>query len=125
RPGIDRAERAEVLLESCDVELPDTVCDRQVLEPVLAEIAQGDAVWQVAGDERARRIGQQHLAAVSGRGDPRRTMDVEADVVVTAESALAGMEAHPHADDRRLRPRHRGEPTLRLGGCRDRIECGA
>src|SRR4029078_12564653 len=89
-PGIDRAERAELLLESCDVELPDPVCDRQVLEPVLAEIAQGHAGGGVAGDGRARRVGQQPLSAVSGRGDPRRTMDVEADVVVAAESPLAG-----------------------------------
>jgi hypothetical protein len=35
------------------------------------------------------------------------------------------VEAHPYAEDRRLRPRHLGETTLRLGSYTDRIEGGA
>jgi len=49
-------------------------------------------------------------------------MDVEADVVVAAESSLAGVETHPHSDRGRLRSRNRSQPALRLGSCGDRIE---
>ena len=37
--------------------LPDPFRGREILEPMLAEIAQGDALRQVAGDERGYRVG--------------------------------------------------------------------
>src|SRR5439155_21215623 len=80
------------------------------------------ALRQVAGRQGAGPLGPTPRAAVSGGGDPRRTMDVEADVVVAAESPFAGVETHPHADRRRLRPRSRSEPALCLGSGGDPIE---
>ena len=56
-PRIDGAERVELLLEAGDVELLDPLRGREILEPMLAEIAEGDAIWHVARDERGCRFG--------------------------------------------------------------------
>ena len=58
---------------------------------------------------------------MGGSRDPRRTIDVEADIVVRADDRLARMKSHPDAD----RPDVRGpglgrEGALRVGCGRDR-----
>jgi hypothetical protein len=50
---------------------------------------------------------------VGCRGDPRRTVDVEADIVVAASDALAGVEAHPDLHRLATRPGRGREGALR------------
>jgi hypothetical protein len=51
---------------------------------VLAQLQHTDAVGLVAGDQRSRRLREQHLAAVTGRANPGSTCDVEAEVSLVA-----------------------------------------
>ena len=67
----DRLQRREGLL----AELVDPDRLVEVLDAVLAEVADGVAVEQVAG-----RLREHDLAAVAGRRDPRAEVDVVADV---------------------------------------------
>ena len=79
RPAIERADRRELGPFALDHQLADPL-RAEVLEAVLAEPAQRDAGRQLVGHERRRRLGQENLAAVPGRGDPRRAVDVGSDV---------------------------------------------
>ena len=49
-------------------------------------------------DELPRRRGDEHLAAVARRRDPRRPMDVRADVTLLALQRRARVHPHPHPD---------------------------
>ena len=72
----------------------------KVFEPVFAEVAQA-----VSADQVGRRPRDQHLAAVTDRGDARGAMDVEPDVALVGHVWLAGVQAHPHQDrSRRQEP---------------------
>ena len=64
---VQRLERRELVV----AELVDPLRRAQVLEPVLAEVAQLGGL-----DERGRRRRNEHLPAVTGGGDPRRAVDV-------------------------------------------------
>ncbi|HEX2027190.1 MAG TPA: hypothetical protein VHF25_04245 [Nitriliruptorales bacterium] len=51
-----------------------------------------------------------------GSGDARRPVDVQPDVVVTTEPALAGVQPHPDSDRSCLGPRLGGQSPLDLHG---------
>ena len=55
----------------------------------------------VGCDEGPRRVRDEDLAAMPGRGDPGRAMDVDPDVVVAAQPTLAGVQPHPDAHGQR------------------------
>jgi hypothetical protein len=55
-------------------------------------------VRQLPVDKRARRLRNEHLAAVTGGGDPRRQVDVLADIALPANVRPPRVHAHPHAD---------------------------
>jgi hypothetical protein len=85
---------------------------------VLAEVAQ-----PVEPDELARRLRDQHLAAVADRRDPRRAVDVEPHITLVGDDRLAGVEAHPHADRpllERSLPLTRGIERIRGASERDK-----
>ena len=67
-------------------------------------------------DEPAGGVGQDHLPAVGRVGDPGRPVHVDAGIVVPAQDALAGVEAHPDPDRGTRRPVVGGE--VPLGGDR-------
>ena len=54
RPGVERSQWREIVREAVDDELGEALGGAQVLQSVLAEIAEGDAVGQGPGDEAAR-----------------------------------------------------------------------
>ena len=81
-------------------------------EPEVAERDLRDALRHRAGDERSGRRGEQHLAAVTGRADPRGAVDVDPDVPLLAHDRLAGVHAHPHAELLAVRPAVRRERAL-------------
>ena len=76
---VERPDRREVGRQAVDGELGDPLRP-QVLQPVRAERPEREARRQPSVDERRRRLGQQDLAAVAGRPDPRGAVDVVADV---------------------------------------------
>jgi hypothetical protein len=60
---------------------------------------------------------------MTGRGDTRCTVDVEAHVIVATDNALAAVKAHPHVDGSTLRPCRVLERTLTGDGGRDGRRC--
>src|SRR5581483_7234180 len=93
-------ERRELVVS----ELVDALRRGEILEAVLAEIAEAVRRNEVVG-----RLREQHLAAVTGRGDASGSMDVDPDVALVRRGRLAGVETHPDLH----RPRR--ERRLRLG----------
>ena len=72
-------------------------------------------------DERARRVREQHVAAVPRGAEPGGADDVEAEVPLAADRRLAGVQPHPHEDGAAVRPVVRGVGALHLDGRLDRV----
>ena len=84
----------------------------QRAQPVGAEVDRAPiGAAQLVGDQVAGRLGDEDLAAVAGRADPRGAVDVEPDVALRGAPRLAGVEPHPVA--------HR-DPVGPLAGRRSR-----
>ena len=71
-------------------------------------------------DQGARRVGEEHLAAVPDAGDAAGAVNMESDVALGAEAGIAGVHAHPDPDLGVVRPRLAGERALGGQGGRDR-----
>jgi hypothetical protein len=112
--GVEGPQRREV----ASAELEQALRSGQILQPVLAEIAEGDI-----SDEATGRLGEDDLSPVSGAGDSRRAVDVDADVALLGHDRLAGVEAHANADrpgpERVVGLNRRGNGA---GGSRERDE---
>ncbi len=83
----------------------------EVLEPVVAEVAKGEAV-EGLGEQVARRLREKNLCAVCRARHAGSPVHVEADVAVDGTCRLAGVEPHADADDLAVRPRMRSERSL-------------
>ena len=81
---MERPERWKVLRS----ELVEALRRRQVLEAVLAEVAQLNG----RVEQPSRRLRDQNLPAVPGAHDPRRTVDVEADIPLFRHDRLARVD---------------------------------
>ena len=115
-PGVERAQRREVAGQAIDHELGQALGRAQVLQPMVPEVAEGDAVRQRPGDERPGRVAEQHLAAVRGRGDPRGLVDgVPDDVRRRRDSISPVWRPIRTRIGRAVRPRFRGDRPLRVG----------
>ena len=92
-----RAQRREVRGQLADDELEELLGAVEVLEPVLAEVPERDAVRQIV----ARPAHAWRSRAAPGRRgrppDPRGAVHVQADVVVAADAA-SPCAAHAHPD---------------------------
>ena len=114
QPGArERARRRELRGEVVEDELVEALGLGKVLEPVLAQ--RPDARPR---HERAGRLREQDLAAVSRVGDPRRAMDVEPDVRAARTARVPAVDAHPDAHVDPFGPRvlaraRVGRPQLR------------
>ena len=96
--GLERLRRREHRWQAVDHQLPQVLGSREILEPMLAEVREAHPGRQTAHREPLRGCRQQHLSAMPRCGHPSRAMDIETDVVVAAQHALAGMESHPNPD---------------------------
>ena len=123
-PRIERADGREVARETVDLELPDPLGRRQVLEPVLGQVANGQTVRERLRDERPGRVREEDLTAVPGSRDPGRPMDVHPNVAVTAQASRPGVQSHPNPYGYATGPRVRRERPLSVGGRPDRVESG-
>jgi len=81
-----------------------------------------DAQWRAKlfGDQVAGRLRDENLAAVTGRADACRAMDVQPDVALRRPHRLAGMQAHPVEDRDPIGPGVTGNRQLPVHGRKDR-----
>ena len=122
--AMQRLQRRELAREAVDDQLVQLDRLEHVLEPVRTEVDELDAV-----EQRPRRPGDKDLPAMPGGHDPRRAMDVHADVVRRDGERLAGVDPDPDPDldaGRPARPRERqlsvgrrGDRVLRSGECHE------
>ena len=92
----NRQVRPVQALQSREVvvaELVDPLWRGQILEPVLAQVAQA-----VRAHERGRGGRDQHLPAVAAGSDPGRAVDVDTDVPLVGDVRRPGMDPDPHPD---------------------------
>ncbi len=88
--GVERAKGREVPV----AELEQTLRMDEILQPMLAEIANGC----VCIEEPSRRLGEDDLASVGRRCDASSAVDVHAHVALVRHERLAGVEADADAD---------------------------
>ena len=118
RLPVERADGREVGRHACHDQLRQAFRP-EVLEAVLAEVADRHVRGQRRRDQRAGRLGDQDLAAVARGGDARGPVDLERRVVpARGWGRLARVEPHPDADLGVGRPRMRRERALRRDGRR-------
>ena len=113
---VGRARRREVAGEARRGHLVEA--DRRVegAQPVGAQVDHADARAGFVGDQVARRAGDEDLAAVAGRADARRTVDIQPDVALGGRLRLTGVEAHPVPQRQPVRPRVGGQRELPFHG---------
>ena len=116
RPVLERCERRKLALEAFRHELEDPLRPAQVLQPMLAEIAEGELLWEIVLDELSRRLRDEHLAAVACRGNAGAAVDVHSDVALVGSQRLArcGCPCAPGSGLRRERAAHPLRRRLRL-----------
>jgi hypothetical protein len=109
-----RVQRGEVGRKALDLELVEPLRAGHVLQHVLAQVANLDAVVE----ERSRRIRQEHLAAVGRCHHACGLMDVEPNVGPVDRPRFARVQADAYPDLVPVRPNVGRESTLRLLGSR-------
>ncbi len=77
-------------------ELEDVLAVAQILQAVLAEIAEGDVLGQVVADHLLGGEGEEDLAAVAGGHEAGGAVEGGAEVVAAAGVGRAGVDAHAH-----------------------------
>ena len=125
RLDVDGPDRWEVRGQTVDRQLVQPIRLDEPAQAVFTEVDEGDTLGQRAARERHRRLRQEDLATVGRRRHPGGAVDVAADVVVATGDAFAGVETHPHADDRVRRPGLGSQRPLRLDGGGDGRRCVA
>lgn len=85
-------------------ELEHVLGSKQVLEPVLAQVAQPSIHGQSVFGQLGGEAGEQHLATVRGRHDPGGAVHRRAEEVVASRLGLPGMHSHAHAQWSGLTP---------------------
>ena len=74
--GRRRTQRRKARGQTGHDELVEALRPFEILQPVLAEVAQLEALEPIAADERRRRLREHDLSAVCGGADPRRAEHV-------------------------------------------------
>ena len=87
-----RRRRALGHLDSFDRKLEHALGLVDVLEAPLPDRAYHDALRQRRPEKRSRRLGEKHVAARSGRRQPRSANHVDAVVPLLADGRLSRME---------------------------------
>ena len=112
-----RAQGRELLGQAGRHDLEDPLGGLQVLEGVLAEVAQGDVGREALAGQLAGRPRNDDLVAMCGRQQPRHAVQRRSEVVAAAHFGLAGMDGHAHPEEWRGFGPVRGQGALcRHGG---------
>ena len=110
-----RSNRREALRQLGPGHLVEAHWPVEVLEPLLAEVAEEEVeVLLLVLEERLRRLGDEHLATVRGSPDARGAVHGEARVAAVGSDRLAGVDAHAHAHLGAVRPLVADERELTL-----------
>jgi hypothetical protein len=96
--------------------LVDMLWANQVLQSVLAQIAQGYLRHGVVTHQLIGRLCEENLAAVSGGHQARGSIERRAEVVDLALLGWAGVQSHPCPERANLAPGLCQERTLSLHG---------
>ena len=115
-----RPERREPLGETLEHQLEQALRLGQVLQPVLAEVREGEP-RVVVGDQVVRGVGYQHLPAVSRRADPRPSMDPDPHVALRGGGRLCRVDPHPDPELAAVRPCVVRQGALAVARCDDRV----
>ena len=124
RAGIHRPEGLELGRQPVGHHLEDPLRPGQVLQPVLAEIPERDALGSRRLDQGSGGRGGHDLSPVAGSGDPGRPVHIDAHVVVRTEYGLPGVKSDPHPDLLLVRPGVTGQGPLGLDGGGHRLGRG-
>ena len=100
-------------LQPLDLEPEDALRVLEVLEPVLAHVAEGDRVEDLVVEQGVGGLGDEHLPAPPQRHDARRPVHAEPDVSLAAQAGLSRVQAHANAQPHPGRPVVRGQRPLR------------
>ena len=113
RGGVQRAQRRELTGQLRMGQLVHALGTSEVLEPVLAQVLQGDLVAELVEGQVARRRRHQHLTPERQAAKPCSTDDGHSDVVrLVTQPGLAGVDRHPHGDRGGRRPGFALQRTL-------------
>jgi hypothetical protein len=82
---------------------------------MVAEIPDGHTGRHRTIGELRRCSGQEDLAAVRGRADPRGAVDIESDVATGDQGGVAGVQTHPDLDRHAARPPVPAQGALAVG----------
>ncbi len=121
RPGAQAPQRRKPLRQARSGELVDVFRCLDVLQPVKAQVAEGNSGREVRRGQQPRRVGRHHLAAVRGRRDPGRPVHVQPHIRVLMPGRLPGMQAHPDPEADPAGPVVAGQVTLRRHAAADRV----
>jgi hypothetical protein len=113
----------EVARQSFDHELEDALASGEVLQRLIAQVAQSNAWDLLVIDDSGRRTRQQDLAAARDHADPRCPMDGDPHVPLVASVSLACVKAHAHRDPATALPRLTGERALSRDCGRHGVSC--
>ena len=112
---VERAQGRELIRHAGHDQLEEAFSPCQVAQAMGAQVPQRELVWQAFHDQRFGALGNEDLAPVRGTGDPRRVMDVQADVLVAHQGRLARMKADPDPYRGAVGPGMLGKGALRAG----------
>ncbi len=108
RVEVQRAERRELRRQAGGAELVDAFGPLEVLEPVLAQVAQARVAGEGVERQRPGSRGEQHLTPVRGAEDACHAVERRAEEVPVALLGRTHVHRHPHPQGRLAR---------RLRGC--------
>ena len=108
------SDGGEDLLQTGRLELIQTLWAVEVLQPVLAEVAEMRAGELGVLEHGRRRERDEHLPTVGRRHDASGAMHAEAVVALVGRARLGGVYAHPDTYVARFRPLVRREGALRV-----------
>jgi len=87
----------------------------EVLEPLLAEVAEEDVqVLLLVLEQRLRRLRDEHLTTVASGADAGGAVDRQAGIAAVRYNRLAGVDPHPHLHLHPVRPAMRQDRKLPL-----------
>jgi hypothetical protein len=105
--------------------LEETLRPIEILQLEGPQIAYPSIRRKLVLDQLPRRVGEQHLAAVTRRADPRCPVHTKAHVPLTGRTWFSRMHSHSHPNLDTLRPTMPGKSALSLGRARNRITSAA
>jgi hypothetical protein len=92
---------------------------------MLSEIEEPHLTRKAFPNEDARDVREKDLPPVGSRGDARRSVDIDAEVVIPTQNAFACVHAHPHSKRGSVGPVVAGQLALGLDNRPDGLDRAA